>query len=120
MKLHTKFQKEYYPQVIEIYKRTGYGSNKIVNLGLVPVSKRVIDEWISSYKAEQGIGTPKKIMAFQKTKEQEEIESLKARIAELEEDLRREKIRSRLNEKIIEIAEERWQIEIRKKAGTKQ
>ena len=38
----------------------------------------------------------------------------------MKEQLRIEKLRNRLNEKIIDIAEERWHIEIRKKAGTKQ
>jgi len=45
--------------------------------------------------------------------------SLKSRISELEESLRVERLRNRLNEKIIDIAEARWHIEIRKKAGTK-
>ncbi len=47
------------------------------------------------------------------------MESLKSRISELEESLRLERLRNRLNEKIIDIAEARWHIEIRKKAGTK-
>lgn len=45
--------------------------------------------------------------------------SLKSRISELEESLRVERLRNRLNEKIIDIAEARWHIEIRKKADTK-
>ncbi|MBQ0086181.1 MAG: DUF5320 domain-containing protein [Bacteroidales bacterium] len=59
-------------------------------------------------------------MKAQKSKAEEELEALKAKVADLEEQLRVEKLRNRLNEKIIDIAEERWHIEIRKKAGTKQ
>lgn len=119
MKLHTDFQKEYYPQVIEIYRRTGYSGSKIAALGLVPVSRQQIYEWISWYEAKQGNGSPKKLMQVQKTREQEEIETLRKKIAELEEALRIERIRTRMGEKMIEIAESRWHIDIRKKAGTK-
>jgi hypothetical protein len=38
----------------------------------------------------------------------------------LEEQLRLEKMRGRLNDKIIEIAEKKYNIQIRKKAGAKQ
>lgn len=49
-----------------------------------------------------------------------EVEALKSRISDLEEALRIERLRNQLNEKIIDIAEQRWHIEIRKNAGTKQ
>jgi len=120
MKLHTNFQKKYYPQVIEIYQKTGYSAYKIEKLKLVPVSRKQIDDWITIFEAENGKGSPKRIMEAKKAKEQEELEALKAQIADLEEQLRIEKLRNRLNEKIIDIAEARWHIDIRKKAGTKQ
>ena len=50
----------------------------------------------------------------------EELDALKAKIADLEEQLRIEKMRCRLNEKIIDIAEKKYNIPIRKKAGAKQ
>ena len=77
-------------------------------------------EWIANFEAEQGKGSPQRIMKAQKSKAEEELDALKAKVADLEEQLRIEKLRNRLNEKIIDIAEERWHIEIRKKAGTKQ
>lgn len=120
MKVHTNFQKKYYPQVIEIYQKTGFSPYKIEKLNLVPVSRRQMQEWIANFEAENGKGTPARIMEAKKSKEQEELETLNAKIADLEEQLRREKLRNRLNEKIIDIAEQRWHIEIRKKAGTKQ
>ena len=54
------------------------------------------------------------------TQAEAEVEALKSRISDLEEALRIERLRNQLNEKIIDIAEQRWHIEIRKKAGTKQ
>lgn len=103
---HTEFQKKYYQQVIEIHQKTGFSPRKIAKLQLVPVSVRQMYHWIAIFEAK-------------KSKEQEELESLKSRISELEESLRVERLRNRLNEKIIDIAEARWHIEIRKKAGTK-
>jgi len=50
----------------------------------------------------------------------EELDALKAKIADLEEQLRIEKMRGRMNEKIIGIAEKKYKIPIRKKAGAKQ
>jgi len=120
MKIHTNFQKQYYHQVIDIYQKTGYTPYKIEKLQLVPVSRRHMQEWIANFEAENGKGSPKRIMEAKKAKEQEELEALKAQIADLEEQLRIEKLRNRLNEKIIDIAEQRWHIDIRKKAGTKQ
>lgn len=120
MKLRTEFQKEYYPQVIEIYQRTGYSGYKIAKMKLLPVSKSVICEWIANYEASKGNGSKRRIMQAKKEQAEAEVEALKSRISDLEEALRIERLRNQLNEKIIDIAEQRWQIEIRKKAGTKQ
>lgn len=116
---HTEFQKKYYQQVIEIHQKTGFSPRKIAKLQLVPVSVRQMYHWIAIFEAENRKGSPRRIMEAKKSKEQEELESLKSRISELEESLRVERLRNRLNEKIIDIAEARWHIEIRKKAGTK-
>lgn len=120
MKIHTELQRKYYHQVIEIYQKTGFSPYKIEKMNLVPVSRRQMKEWIANFEAEQGKGSPQRIMKAQKSQAEEELEALKAKVADLEEQLRVEKLRNRLNEKIIDIAEERWHIEIRKKAGTKQ
>ena len=120
MKLRTEFQKEYYPQVIEIYQRTGYSGYKIAKMKLLPVSKSVMCEWIASYEASKGNGSKRRIIEAKKEQAEAEVEALKSRISDLEEALRIERLRNQLNEKIIDIAEQRWHIEIRKKAGTKQ
>ena len=120
MKLHTNFQKKYYPQVIEIYQKTGLTAYKISKMNLLPIGREIMRQWIATFEAENGKGSPERIMKAKEAQSQEELEALKAKVADLEEQLRLERLRNRLNEKIIDIAEERWHIEIRKKAGTKQ
>ena len=119
MKLRTELQKKYYQQVIDFHQKTGLSPHKIAKMQLFPVSVSQMYEWIAIFEAENGKGSTRRIMEAKKSKEQEELESLKSRISELEESLRMERLRNRLNEKIIDIAEARWHIEIRKKAGTK-
>lgn len=115
MKLRTKFQQKYYQQVIDIHQMMEYFAYKIKKLDLVPVSRRQMHTWILNFEAENGKGTPERIMKAKKAKEAEELDALKERIADLEEQLRVEKLRNRRNETIIDIAEQRWHIEIRKK-----
>ena len=119
MKLRSELQKKYYQQVIDFHQKTGLSAHKMAKMQLFPVSVTQMYEWIAIFDAENGKGSPRRIMEAKKSKEQEELESLKSRISELEESLRVERLRNRLNEKIIDIAEARWHIEIRKKAGTK-
>ena len=117
----TEKRMKYYDQVIEIYKKTGYSARRIEKMNLVPVSHHAIQDWINNFVAENGRVTPQTIvMKSNETQASAELDALKAKVADLEEQLRKEKLRNLLNEKIIDIAEKRWHIEIRKKAGTKQ
>lgn len=116
----TEKRLKYYDEVIEIYKKTGLSAYKIAKMKIVPVGEHAIENWINNFVSENGKVTPQTLMKSEKSQTNEELEALKAKVADLEEQLRVEKLRNRLNEKIIDIAEERWHIEIRKKAGTKQ
>ena len=51
--------------------------------------------------------------------ESEEIKRLKKELQQVRKDLAFERIRSKAFDAMIDIAEDRWKIEIRKKAGTK-
>lgn len=113
---HTTKRQLYYDQVIEFYQKTGYSAYKIEKLGIVPLKRKAIVNFV----AENGKITSQTSMQSKESQTNEELDALKAEVAELKEQLRIEKLRNRLNEKIIDIAEERWHIEIRKKAGTKQ
>ena len=117
----TEKRRKYYDQVIDIYKKTGFTATRIEKLNLVPVKRHAIKRWIDNFVAENGRVTPQTIvMKSNETQASAELDALKAKVADLEEQLRKEKLRNLLNEKIIDIAEKRWHIEIRKKAGTKQ
>ena len=116
---HSQKRDLYYDRVIEIYKQTGYGRRKLSQL-FPEVHSATIHNWISNFAEENGKVSPSTIMEPKKTESNEELEALKARIADLEEQLRLEKMRGRLNDKIIEIAEKKYNIQIRKKAGAKQ
>ena len=116
----TEKRLKYYDQVIDIYLKTGYSARRIANLGLVPVSRHAIQDWIANFVSENGEKAPVCYMQSSAEQRDEELEALKAKVADLEEQLRIEKMRSRLNEKIIEIAEKKYNIPIRKKAGAKQ
>ena len=89
-------------------------------MGLVPVERKSIARWISNFVAGNGKVAPSTIMMSKKPEVNEEIEALKAKITDLEEQLRLEKMHGRLNDKIIEIAEKKYNIQIRKKTGAKQ
>ena len=114
----TEKRVKYYNQVIEIYQQTGYRGNRISQI--VPVNRKTIRRWIANFVAENGKVSPEQVMQKKESEKAEEIKALEARIADLEEQLRLEKMRSRLNDKIIEIAEKKYNIPIRKKAGAKQ
>lgn len=116
----TKKRALYYDKVIDIYRKTGYSAERIEKLGIVPVSRHAIREWIANFVSEGGKAAPEEVMRQEAKNDTEEINALKVRIADLEEQLRLEQMRSRLSDKIIDIAEKRYNIQIRKKAGAKQ
>jgi ribosome biogenesis GTPase A len=116
----TEKREKYYDQVIEIYRQTGYTPYRIKKMDLVPVGKHTIARWIANFVSENGDKIPIVDMQSNQAQHDEELEALKAKVADLEEQLRIERMRGRLNEKIIEIAEKKYNIPIRKKAGAKQ
>ena len=115
----TQKQQKYYGQVVELHQKTGMTAVRIAKLGLFPVDRVTIARWITKFASDPSNKDPQAMAKSIKSKA-DELDALKAKVADLEEQLRVEKLRNRLNEKIIDIAEERWHIEIRKKAGTKQ
>ena len=116
----TEHRLNYYDQVVEIYQKTGYSAYRIAKLGLVPICRNTIARWIANFVSENGDKAPVRYMQSHQEQRDEELEALKAKVADLEEQLRIEKMRGRLNERIIEIAEKKYNIPIRKKAGAKQ
>ena len=91
--LHTQKQFNYYDKVIEIYQQTGYTPYRIAKLGLVPVSRHAIKDWIANFVAENGKVSPMTVMQRPQVTtpqaQSEEVENLKKRVKELEAQLRR-------------------------------
>jgi len=114
----------YYDKVMDLYFNQGLGYVKISRL--VPVSRSGIAKWIVNFIAKNGKQyppvmkeeTPKPIT--QSSSELSDIESLQDKIASLESQLRKEKLRADAYDMMIDIAEKKFNIPIRKKAGAKQ
>jgi transposase-like protein len=81
-------------------------------------SKSAILEWTRQYSGEEGYDNRGKKLKSKQTKQK--LAEQKARISELEEALRVEKLKVAINNKMIDIAETEYGIEIRKKSGAKQ
>lgn len=83
--------------------------------------KSSILEWTRQYSGEPGYDKRGKVMSSQKTDlSQQKIKEQTVKINELEEGLRKEKLKVLLSNKMIDIAEEEYGVAIRKKSGAKQ
>lgn len=121
-KYQTEIRIRYYNQVIDVYKKTGYTSYRIAKLGIVPLSENTIEKWISNFVAEKGKITPHKVTIMRKHQEttssletNNEVEALQKRIKELEAQLLRAEIQAEAYDEMINVAESRFKIPIRKK-----
>ena len=126
-KYQTEIRIRYYNQVIDVYKKTGYTSYRIAKLGIVPLSENTIEKWIANFVAEKGKITPHKVTIMRKPQEttssletNNEVEALQKKIKELEAQLLRAEIQAEAYDEMINVAESRFKIPIRKKAGAKQ
>ncbi len=115
---HSSKKEKYYNEVIRLYLEDGYGEEKISRI--LPIGHTTVGRWIANFVAEQEKKASVIAMKPNQENRSEELDALKAKVAELEEQLRIEKMRVCINEKMIDIAEQKFNIPIRKKAGAKQ
>ena len=116
----TEKKLKYYDQVIEIYKQTGYSSYRIAKLNFILLDKHTIARWIANFVAENGTITPQTIMRSNQENHNEDLEALQKKVADLEKQLKYQEMRADAYETMIDIAEKKFNIPIRKKAGAKQ
>lgn len=84
-------------------------------------SKSAILEWTRQYSGENGFDKRGKVLKNKETEfSNHQLTEQARRILELEEALRLEKLKVTLSNKMIDIAEEEFGIDIRKKSGAKQ
>lgn len=120
-----KKQREYYqPKVLELAS-SGMSVKEIVSL--FPVSSKTVYRWISIF-ADATPQTPLQMDKKKKTSpmpatdpsvQETDVEMLRARIRELESQLTMAEIKAEAYDEMINVAESKFNIQIRKKAGAK-
>jgi transposase len=114
----------YYDKVIDMHINYGMGYQKISHI--VPVSKSGICKWIINFESERGNKYPKDMKQAKQepveksTSEVTDNKTIQDKIASLERQLRKEKLQADAYDTMIDIAEKKFNIPIRKKAGAKQ
>lgn len=124
-KPHTEKQLKYFDEVIRMHYELGYGEDRISNI--LPVGHSTVNRWIAIFAKNNG--NIANIMGKKGNKEQSSQsvepqamtkEELAERIAELERKLRMAELRADVYDEMINVAESKFNINIRKKAGVKQ
>ncbi len=122
-RLHTEKQLKYFDEVIRLHYEEGYGQDRISRL--LPIGHSTVSKWIAIFAKEEGkiFGTndmrkPKKSTSSQVTND--EVSKLQTRVKELEAQLLRAEIKAEAYDELINVAEAKFRIPIRKKAGAKQ
>ena len=121
--LHTKKQKKYFKEVIRLHYEEGYGENRIARI--IPIGHTTAARWIAIFAHEKG--KIKGMADMTKTQETapvhadgKDVRALQKKVKELEAQLLSAEVRAELYDRMIEIAEARFGIPIRKKPGAKQ
>ena len=87
---------------------------------MVPVGEKTIARWIANFVAENGTVTPQTVMPSNQENHNEELEALQKEVADLKKQLKYQEMRADAYDTMIDIAEKKFNIPIRKKAGAKQ
>lgn len=116
----TEKQRMYYDEVIRLHFEEGYGTDRIENI--LPIGHSTANRWINNFVAKKGKEYPmkKKSAPDKAIDSASEVERLKHEIAVLQGQLKYQQMRAEAYDTMIDIAEKRFKIEIRKKSGAKQ
>jgi len=130
MHLHTKKQLQYFDAVIRLHYEKGYGEDRISRI--LPIGHSTVSRWIAIFAAEND----KKAVKMRKSKLERQsksqsqsrpavprdksIKTLEMEVTRLQSQLKHERLRADAYEEMIHVAESRFNISIRKKAGAKQ
>ena len=114
----------YYDEVIRLHYELGYGENQIAEI--LPIGHSTAWRWIRKFAAENKGKTTSmartKKEAAPKASEGEaevDIQSLKVELSALKDKLKQAEMRADLYDEMINVAEKKFKVEIRKKAGAK-
>ena len=122
-RLHTEKQLKYFDEVIRLHYEEWYGEDRISQL--LPIGHTTASRWIAIFAKEKGkISGANDMRKPQETasssQEKDEIAKLQARVKELEAQLLHAEIKAEAYDEMINVAEAKFRIPIRKKAGAKQ
>ncbi len=121
--LKTKKQKEYFQEVIRLHYEEGYGEDKISRV--LPIGHTTASRWIAIFAKEKGKISGMNMKAKPQAKtapkgQSQEVKRLQNRIKELEAKLFQAELKADFYDEMINVAEAKFKIPIRKKAGAKQ
>jgi len=126
MYLHTQKQQKYYNQVIDLYFKGGYGARRIAKM--LSISHNTVYSWIAIFAEENNISTSvrmnkkeqKQAVSVASSSDNIKDESeLRAEIKRLEKELLQAQIKAEALDEMINVAEAKFNVPIRKKAGAK-
>lgn len=121
--MRRELQARYLSEVLEL-RKLGYSIPSISEK--LPVSKSAIQRWIVKFAPEYQLVLLSAMARKQKEQPQStvsqdgEVKELQAEIKRLQKQLEMAEIRAEVYDKMIDIAEATFHIQIRKKSGTKQ
>jgi transposase len=119
----TEKQLRYFNEVIRLHYQEGYGEKKISKL--LPVGHTTASRWIAIFAREKGKVSgremKKKLQSYSyESSSSREVEELQKRVKELESRLLQAEIKAEFYNEMINVAESKFKIPIRKKVGAKQ
>jgi transposase len=127
MPKYTKKQEQYLAEVLRLHYEKGYGERRISRI--LPIGHTTVSRWLAIFASK----TDRQCVKMQKQKQKQksqtqptgselqskDIKALEAEIARLQVALREERLRADAYDEMIHVAETKFRIAIRKKAGAK-
>ena len=120
---------QYFDIAMDLYFHKGVGATQITRQ--IPISRSMLYRWIAKFAEANGLkessdmskntakGQPKSTLQEGQSGSTDDVQVLRARIEELEEQLRHEKMRAEAYNTMIDLAESTFKVPIRKKSGAK-
>lgn len=121
--LHTEKQLLYFHEVIRLHYEEGYGEDRIEQL--LPIGHTTASRWIAIFAKEnktisEANNMTKPPSNLPSQSQSKEVEELHKRVKELEARLLQAEIKADFYDEMINVAEAKFNLPIRKKAGAKQ
>jgi hypothetical protein len=127
MTKYTKKQEQYLAEILRLHHEKGYGELRISRI--IPTGHSPVSRWLSIFAPKNNRHCVKMQKQKQKQTSQtqstggelqtKDVKALEAEIARLRAALREERLRADAYDEMIHVAETKFRISIRKKAGAK-